>query len=233
MISWRVEEMVLAVHPSHPLAGRDVIDIRELDGETFVSYDGELSIRRALDRELALPRCVVHGGSEFDNIENIKRVEIPAGVAILPEPTLSREVEAERCGRSDRRQDPNHPTSTSAIIHRRHHQLGLTATRFLKLLTEEGGAAPCNAPAGRSRSQILKPGRPEPYPLPRHVVPPGVRVRSKVSRCETATERYVGRSMRESSSGAGVDQRMVLAQIRRPRRNTNEHGTYRERGIDR
>ena len=32
---------------------------------------------------------------EFDNIENIKRaVEIPAGVAILPEPTLAREVEA-------------------------------------------------------------------------------------------------------------------------------------------
>ena len=32
---------------------------------------------------------------EFDNIENIKRaVEIPAGVAILPEPTLAREVAA-------------------------------------------------------------------------------------------------------------------------------------------
>ncbi len=157
VIPWRVEEMVLAVHPSHPLAGRDVIDIRELDGETFVSYDGELSIRRALDRSLRYHDVSFTVALEFDNIENIKRaVEIPAGVAILPEPTLSREVEAGTlvAVRIDG-QDPNHPLRRPlAIIHRRHHQLGLTATRFLKLLTEEGGAAPAlAAPAGRGRSK--------------------------------------------------------------------------------
>ena len=75
---------------------------------------------------------------EFDNIENIKRaVEIPAGVAILPEPTLAREVKAGSlvAVRIDG-QDPKHRlTRPLAIIHRRHDNLGLTASRFLELLT--------------------------------------------------------------------------------------------------
>ena len=87
---------------------------------------------------------------EFDNIENIKRaVEIPAGVAILPEPTLAREVEAGTlvAVRIDG-QDPDHRlTRPLAIIHRRNQQLGLTASRFLKLLTERGRGRAARRPA--------------------------------------------------------------------------------------
>ncbi len=80
---------------------------------------------------------------EFDNIENIKRaVEIPSGVAILPEPTLAREVESGTLAAVRiTGQDPDYRlTRPLAVIHRRHHQLGLTAERFLKLLTEDEGA---------------------------------------------------------------------------------------------
>ena len=81
---------------------------------------------------------------EFDNIENIKRaVEIPSGVAILPEPTLAREVEAGTlvAVRIDG-QDPHHRlTRPLAIIHRRNQQLSSTASRFLELLIGEGRAA--------------------------------------------------------------------------------------------
>jgi DNA-binding transcriptional LysR family regulator len=99
---------------------------------------------------------------EFDNIENIKRaVEIPAGVAVLPEPTLTREVEAGTLValRIDG-QDPLHRLSRPlAIIHRRAHQLSLTASRFLKLLTDEDGVRLTAAGSGGDGigSRIAKP----------------------------------------------------------------------------
>jgi DNA-binding transcriptional LysR family regulator len=141
VIPWREEDMVLAVHPSHRFAARGEVDVRELAGETFVSYDADLSIRKAIDRALRHYDAAPSVALEFDNIENIKRaVEIPAGVAILPEPTVEREVESgalvavRLTG-----QNPDHLlTRPLAVVHRRHHQLGLTAARFLKLLTEEG-----------------------------------------------------------------------------------------------
>lgn len=150
VIPWRDEEMVLAVHPSHKFAARQAIDIRELHGETFVSYDGELSIRRAIDRALRHHDVVFTVALEFDNIENIKRaVEISAGVAILPAPTLSREVEAGTLvAVKIEGQDSHYRLKRPlAVIHRRNQQLGLTAARFLKLLTAEGGEDPAPAPA--------------------------------------------------------------------------------------
>jgi DNA-binding transcriptional LysR family regulator len=146
---WRQEDMVLSVHPSHRFAGRNGVPVREIDGETFVGFDADLAIRRAIDRFLRHHEVQVRVALEFDNIENIKRaVEIPAGVAILPEPTLAREVAAGTlvAVRIDG-QDPSHRlTRPLAILRRRSQQLGLTASRFLKLLTaqEECAATAAN-----------------------------------------------------------------------------------------
>lgn len=151
VIPWRDEEMVLAVHPSHRFAARGAVDIRELDGETFICYDADLSIRRAIDRVLRHYDVSFTVALEFDNIENIKRaVEIPAGVALLPEPTLTREVEAGNlvAVRVEGQDSAHRLVRPLVVIHRRQQQLGLTAARFLKLLTEEGGAgAPAFATA--------------------------------------------------------------------------------------
>jgi DNA-binding transcriptional LysR family regulator len=163
---WREEEMVLAVHPSHAFARRNEVGIRELDGETFVGYDADLSIRRTIDRSMRHHDVTYTVALEFDNIENIKRaVEIPAGVAILPEPTLAREVESgSLVAVRVTGQDPGYQlTRPLAIIHRRHHQLSLPATRFLELLTEEApGGGPtepvpaCAAPgAGAAFSPVI------------------------------------------------------------------------------
>ncbi len=152
VIPWRDEEIVLAVHPSHKFAKLGTVDVRDLDGETFVGYDPDLSIRKAIDRCLRHHDVGIRVALEFDNIENIKRaVEIPAGVALLPEPTVAREVEAGslvavRITGQDLRHRLKRPL---AIIHRRHEQLGLTAARFLKLLREEGGG-PDAEPAATS-----------------------------------------------------------------------------------
>jgi DNA-binding transcriptional LysR family regulator len=155
-IPWREEEMVLAVHPSHRLAGLEEVDAGQLDGETFVGFEAELPIRRAVDRFLRKHGVHVRVALEFDNIETIKRaVEVPSGVAILPAPTLSGEVKAGTlCGVrfKDRR-----PTRPLAIIHRRSEQLGLAASRFLGLLTLADGS-PASKPAEGSALAADAPG---------------------------------------------------------------------------
>jgi len=140
VIPWREEVMSLAVHPAHRFASLGTVDIRELDGEAFVAFDGELSIRRAIDRCLRHHDVNVEVVLEFDNIENIKRaVEIPSGVSILPEPSLAQEVKASTLVaipiESD---DPTDPlTRPLAIIHRRQVCLEPAAAKFLELLTSE------------------------------------------------------------------------------------------------
>jgi DNA-binding transcriptional LysR family regulator len=142
--SWRDEEMVLAVHPSHRFAGRKSVPVTELAGETFVGFDADLRIRRAIDRFLRRNEVQVRVALEFDNIENIKRaVEIPAGVAILPEPSLAREVDAGTLVsvRLDAPDVSPRLTRPLAIIRRRSEQLSLTASRFLELLMADEEAA--------------------------------------------------------------------------------------------
>ena len=133
-IPWREEEMVVAVHPGHRFARLDALEVGQLDGEKFVGFDADLSIRRAIDRFLRRHGVQVETILEFDNIENIKRaVEIPAGVAILPAPTLAREVHSGTLA-AVRFRD-HRLTRPLAILHRKNRRLGPTASRFLELLT--------------------------------------------------------------------------------------------------
>ena len=157
VITWREEGMAVAVHPSHPFAGRSSIPVGELDGEPFVAFDSDLSIRRAIDRFLRRHDVQVEVVLEFDNIENIKRaVEIPSGISVLPEPSLAREVNAGtlvaipiECNDSGERL-----TRPLAIIHRRHASLEPAAARFLELLTGDDVAIK-RAPPGRAGARQL------------------------------------------------------------------------------
>ena len=61
----------------------------------MVGFDPDLVIRHEIDRVFAAHGVEPKVAMEFDNIETIKRaVEIDAGVAVLPEPTVGREVAA-------------------------------------------------------------------------------------------------------------------------------------------
>jgi DNA-binding transcriptional LysR family regulator len=94
-IDWRDEPMVFVSAPTHPLAKRDKITLDDLDGCDWVSFDPQLQIRRELDRVLAAHDVEMRVVMEFDNIETIKRaIEIGAGVALLPEPTVAKEVQS-------------------------------------------------------------------------------------------------------------------------------------------
>ena len=132
-IPWKVETMVLVCHPSHALAKKKSITPEDLADQDFVSFDPDLSIRKAMERffrDHGIHRNVV---LEFDNIQMIKEaVSIGSGISILPEPTVRQEaaegrlialpIEAEGFVR---------PIS---ILHRRGKAFSPAVEEFLKFL---------------------------------------------------------------------------------------------------
>jgi DNA-binding transcriptional LysR family regulator len=154
VISWREEAMVLAVHPSHRFSHRPSVPIAELEGEPFIAFDPDLSIRRTIDRYLRQQSVQVEVILEFDNVENIKRaVEIPSGISILPEPSLAREIKAGTLvAVRIEGQDPiDRLTRPLAIIHRRHANLDVAASKFLELLLRKDVTAEDMSPAESGR----------------------------------------------------------------------------------
>jgi len=144
-LAWRDEEMVLACAPGHPLAAHKAIRPAQLSGEKYVGFDKGLLIRREVDRFLRDQAVSVEVVLEFDNIENIKKaIEISAGVALLPEPTLHPEVEGGTlvalplvgC----------RFVRPLGIIHRRQHKMGTAALQFMDLLRQPDGPGSAHYP---------------------------------------------------------------------------------------
>lgn len=130
---WRDEPIVLACAPGNPFAGRVQMALGELHGRRMVGFDPDLVIRHEIDRALAACGAEPEVVMEFDNIETIKRaVEIDAGVALLPEPTVGRELAAGTlCTVRIVGEELVRPLG---IIHARGKLLPPTARRFVELL---------------------------------------------------------------------------------------------------
>jgi DNA-binding transcriptional LysR family regulator len=132
-IAWQNQELVLVVPPGHRLAERDSVSPPELDGETFVGFTSELMIRKQLDRWLRQAGVAVDFVHVFDNVENIKRaVEIGSGVALLPAPTVLREVETGSL-RLVRLEGVSW-SRPLGIVHRRNRTLTTPARKLVDLL---------------------------------------------------------------------------------------------------
>jgi DNA-binding transcriptional LysR family regulator len=134
-LPWRDEPMVLACATKHPFAHRLAVPITELDGQVYIHFAKELVIRRKVDQFLREHGVGVRVALEFDNVENIKQaVEIGAGVALLPAPTLRREAQAHTLAAL-----PLHGarmTRPLGIIHRKRPALSCAARRFVEILQE-------------------------------------------------------------------------------------------------
>ncbi len=88
-------KMVLICHPQHPLASRKKIKVKELAGQNFVSFEADMPTRLAIDRVFRKEGITVVHAMEFDNVETVKQaVEIDAGIAIVPQNTVTQEVAA-------------------------------------------------------------------------------------------------------------------------------------------
>ncbi len=135
-IEWRTEPMILACPPEHRLANEVSIELAQLAGEGLIGFDEGLTIRREIDRVLNLADVDVTTLMEFDNIETIKRaVEVGAGVALLPEPTVQREVAAGSLKAVPLATDEL--VRPLGIIYRRGRELSSVAERFIELLRRE------------------------------------------------------------------------------------------------
>jgi DNA-binding transcriptional LysR family regulator len=134
VIPWQEQPLVLVVNPRHKLAAEDVVSIKRLDGEAFVSFTNELTIRKRIDKWLREQHVVVNVVQEFDNIGQIKEgIGDGTGVAILPAPTVRREVDAGLL-----RAIPFSDVKWSrplGIIHRRQKSLPTAVQKFIELLT--------------------------------------------------------------------------------------------------
>jgi DNA-binding transcriptional LysR family regulator len=138
-LPWREEPMVFTCLPDHRLAGHRSIRPADLRDEKFVRFQRGLAIRREVDRFLRQHAVEVDVVAELDNIATIKQaVEDGAGVSILPEPTLKREIE-----RGSLVAIPFtgirfiRPLS---IIHRRKRKLNSAMTGFIELLRATNGS---------------------------------------------------------------------------------------------
>lgn len=130
---WLEETMVLACPPSHRLASRSSIRIRDLHGEKFVAFRSDLRIRSEIDRVLKTGGTQVQIVSEFDNIETIKQaLEVSEAVSILPHPTIQREVERGTLLQASL--EDIHLVRPVGIISKRRRHLSQTVQEFLETL---------------------------------------------------------------------------------------------------
>ena len=139
-IPWRTEPMVLVCHPQHPFARRRSAKLDLLCGESIVAFQAGLKIREEIDRVLALHKTSVKVALEFDNIETMKRaIEIGAGISLLPEPTITREIESGTLVSIPLEGQPL--VRPLGIIHRSDRKLSETAQQFIGLLRSQAAPA--------------------------------------------------------------------------------------------
>jgi DNA-binding transcriptional LysR family regulator len=139
VLLWRSEPMVLVCYPQHPFAGRRGVPLTMLHGEPIVAFQAGLKIREEIDAALESHDVSPKIALEFDNIETMKRaIEIGAGVSLLPEPTVAREMETGSLVQIPL--EGAQLVRPLGIIHRRDRKLSTTAQQFIRLLQSQ--AAP-------------------------------------------------------------------------------------------
>ncbi len=135
VIPWRLEEMCVAVAPSHPLARRQEVEPADLNGCEFIGFDSDLNIRREIDRFFREQDGAIQVVMEFDNIQMVKEaVALGSGISILPARTMQTEIEQGRLVSIPlRAPELRRPVG---IVHRRKKSFNKAMTSFVELLRE-------------------------------------------------------------------------------------------------
>jgi len=147
-LPWQREPIVLATRLGHPLAASGSVKPSQLSGEPLVALQTRLKLRRQSDRWLKSVGVDPEISYEFDNLETVKRaVEAGAGVALIPEPTVRREVELGTLATA--KLEGVDWIRPLGIVHRRRRQLSAAAKAFCDLLLTTAGepATPATAEA--------------------------------------------------------------------------------------
>lgn len=135
IVPWLEEPLVLVCPPSHRLARKRRVSLRQLRGEPFVAFERDIPTRKTIDRLLGAHGTRVAIVKAFDNIETIKRaVEVGSGVSILPRSTVVEEVARGLLASTEFTEGPF--TRSVGIIYRRGKVLSAAAREFVRLLAE-------------------------------------------------------------------------------------------------
>jgi LysR family transcriptional regulator, transcriptional activator of the cysJI operon len=147
-IQWRREEMQVATPTSHPFASRALILPSDLDGQDFVGFDEDLTIRREIDRFLRSQGVSVNLTLRFDNIQMIKEaVALGSGISILPARTMQAELAQGRLAAVPL--EAPDLTRPLGVVHRRRGKFNSATQSFLDLLL-----APESSEKGHSRARV-------------------------------------------------------------------------------
>ena len=136
IMPWRKEPLVLICHPSDPLAKARSVKLQDLQGHKFIHFEADLPTRIAIDKLFKNARVTVKAVMEFDNIETVKRaVEVEAGVAIVPRPTILQEISDKTLAEVPLQgKDFFRP---SAVIYKKTKVLSPAMKQFLAVLKED------------------------------------------------------------------------------------------------
>ena len=135
-LPWREEEMVVAVAPSHRLAGSRAVAASALEGESFVGFDEDLPIQDHISRYLREQKVGVETTLRFDNLQMIKEaVAHGAGISIMPRRVMTLDVAQGRLKAI--RLKGAELYRPVRIIHRRRKVFNEVGRGLLELLQEE------------------------------------------------------------------------------------------------
>lgn len=142
---WKEETMVLVCPPLHRLATSKKVRLEDLQGEDFIAFDSDLTIRKRIDAALQQHKVTVNVVMEFDNIETVKQaIQNGTGVSILPEATVAASVKAGVLATVGFAK--SELVRPLGIVHHKSKPLTLAATKFIELLA---GGGPDSKPRRR------------------------------------------------------------------------------------
>ena len=88
------DELALIVAPSHPLAGKQTVSVRELGAESFIAHNVPSPYRERVVKTFEKHKTPLNISMEMPTLESIKRlVEQEMGVALVPRLTAQIEIE--------------------------------------------------------------------------------------------------------------------------------------------
>ena len=135
IIPYGKDPMVLICHPQHPFAKQTNVKFKALVGQNFVGFESDIPTRKAIDKILRSRGVSVNSVMEFDNIETVKgAVEIDAGVSIVPQSTVTREVTKRTLAAVPLEGGPIY--RPVAIIYKKNRVLSPAMKQFVALLKE-------------------------------------------------------------------------------------------------
>jgi len=89
------DSLAFVVSPKHPLAGKKLISIRDLGGETFIAHNVVSPYRELVVREFRRQNVPLNMPVEMPTVETIRRlVQAEIGVAFLPKMCVEQELES-------------------------------------------------------------------------------------------------------------------------------------------